>query len=144
MNPLLLEDEAEIGALVRGMRTVAVVGIKGEDRADEPAHAIPAMLAAMGRDVTGIHPTLETALGKPVLRSVAELGRAVDVIDVFRRADAIPGLADEILALPASQRPRAVWLQSGIRHDEAATRLADAGITVVQDRCLGVYAKRYA
>jgi len=68
----------------------------------------------------------------------------VDVLDVFRRSDAIPALADQLIAMPAALRPRIVWLQSGIRHDEAAGRLAAAGMRVVQDRCLGVYVKRYA
>ena len=66
-----------------------------------------------------------------------------DLVDVFRRSEAIPALAEQILALPEGRRPRVVWLQSGIRHDEAAARLAAAGIDVVQDRCLGVYASRY-
>jgi predicted CoA-binding protein len=55
----------------------------------------------------------------------------------------VPSHADEILALPESRRPGTVWMQSGIRHDEAAARLASAGIRVVMDRCLGVYAARY-
>jgi predicted CoA-binding protein len=74
---------------------------------------------------------------------VSALPAGVDVLDVFRRSDAIPELADQLLALPAERRPRTVWLQSGIRHDESAERLAAAGMKVVQDRCLGVYARRY-
>ena len=143
MNPLIVENEDALAAIVRAMRTVAVVGIKDESRPDAPAYSIPALLAAQGREVIGINPTLASALGKPTLDSVAALTRAVDVLDVFRRSDAIPELADQILALPAERRPRVVWLQTGIRHDEAAGRLAAAGMQVVQDRCLGVYAKRY-
>ena len=143
MNPLIVEREEDLADIVRAMRTVAVVGIKDESRPGEPAHSIPALLAAQGREVIGINPTLSAALGRPTLASVAGLERAVDVLDVFRRSDAIPGLADELLALPPERRPRTVWLQTGIRHDEAAERLAAAGMRVVQDRCLGVYAKRY-
>jgi predicted CoA-binding protein len=66
-----------------------------------------------------------------------------DLVDVFRRSEAIPALGEQILALPVARRPRVVWLQSGIRHDEAAARLTAAWIDVVQDRCLGVYASRY-
>jgi predicted CoA-binding protein len=144
VNPLVVEDEATLAAIVRAMRTVAVVGIKDESRPEAPAYGIPALLAAQGRDVIGINPTLARALGRPTLPAVAALEQAVDVLDVFRRSDAIPELTDQILALPAERRPRVVWLQTGIRHDESAERLAAAGMQVVQDRCLGVYAKRYA
>lgn len=144
MHPLVIEAETEVAEIVRSMRTVAVVGIKGAHKADEPAHSIPAMMVAHGLDVTGINPTLTETLGKPVLPNVGALESAVDVLDVFRRSDAIPELAEQILAMPADRRPRTVWLQTGIRHDESAEKLAEAGIKVVQDRCLGVYLKRYA
>jgi len=140
----IVEREEDLAEIVRGMRTVAVVGIKGEDRPLEPAYTIPAMLAAQGREVIGINPTIASALGRPTLPGVESLAAAVDVLNVFRRAEAIPALADQLLALPAERRPRTVWLQSGIRHDAAAERLAQAGMRVVQDRCLGVYARRYA
>lgn len=143
MNPLVVEDEEAIAEIVRGMRTVAVVGIKGADRPDEAAYTIPAMLAAQGREVTGINPTIPEALGRPTLPDVGALPGGIDVLNVFRRSDAIPALADAVLALPPGRRPRTVWLQTGIRHDAAAERLAAAGIRVVQDRCLGVYANRY-
>jgi len=123
---------------------VAVVGIKDADRPLEPAYTIPAMLAASGRTVIGVNPVVRSALGRPTLPGVEALPAGVDVLDVFRRSDAIPALADALLALPAERRPRAVWLQSGIRHDAAAARLAAAGMEVVQDRCLGVYLRRYA
>jgi predicted CoA-binding protein len=144
VHALIVEREEDLAAIVRGMRTVAVVGIKGDDRPDESAHSIPAMLVAQGLEVIGINPTVPVALGHPTLAGVDALTAAVDVLDVFRRSDAIPALADQLVALPAERRPRTVWLQSGIRHDEAAARLAAAGMRVVQDRCLGVYVRRYA
>ena len=140
---MILEDEKQIGAKVRELGTIAVVGVKDDDQEGEPAHDIPAMLAGLGARVIPVNPKIERFLGQPALASVAEIGERVDVIDVFRRSDAVPGLVDEILALPEDRRPAGVWMQSGIAHDEAAKRLADAGIWVVQDRCLGVYARRY-
>ena len=139
----LVEREEDVADIARAMRTVAVVGIKDESRPDAPAYSIPALLDGMGVEVIGINPVVPRALGRATLGSVAQIERAVDVLDVFRRSDAIPQLADEILALPAPLRPGVVWLQSGIRHDGAAQRLAEAGLRVVQDRCLGVYARRY-
>ena len=139
----LIESEAELEGIVSTMRTVAVIGMKDERKAHQPAHEIPAMLAARGCEIIPINPNIKAALGVPALKSMAELQGRVDVMNVFRRSDAIPALADEILALPEEKRPVVVWLQSGIRHDEAAERLAKAGVAVVQDRCLGVYAARY-
>ena len=86
--------------------------------------------------------TISSALGQPTLRSVAELPPGVDVLDVFRRSDAIAALTDEILALPPERRPPVVWLQSGIRDDQSAARLVAGGMRVVQDHCLGVYMRR--
>jgi predicted CoA-binding protein len=100
------------------------------------------MMKAMGLRIIGINPTIASALGEPTLRSVADLPAGVDVLDVFRRSDAIPALTDEILALPPERRPAVVWLQSGIRDDASAARLVKAGFRVVQDHCLGVYSRR--
>jgi len=66
-----------------------------------------------------------------------------DLVDVFRRSSNVPRHVDGILELPPERRPKVVWLQSGIRHDEATERLLEAGIDVVSDRCLGVYSSRY-
>ena len=139
----LLESEADLERVVRDMHTVAVVGAKDGRRPEEPAYSIPRMLQRRGCTVTPINPTIPEAFGTKTLASVAELPSAVDVLDVFRRIDALPALADELLALPEARRPRLVWLQSGIQHDEVAARLVAGGMDVVQDSCLGVYVQRY-
>lgn len=139
-----LASEDELAEVVRSMRTVAVLGIKGEDRQDESAFSIPAMMQARGFRILPVSPKLERVLGETAFPDLARVAEPYDVLDVFRRPEAIPGHVDEILALPAERRPKVVWLQSGIRHDEATERLLDAGIDVVQDRCLGVYVSRYA
>jgi predicted CoA-binding protein len=83
-----------------------------------------------------VHPRAATVLGERVVRDLAEAatGGPVDIVNVFRRSDAIPELVDPCVAV----RPLLVWLQVGIRHDEAARRIEAAGIPVVQDRCLAV------
>jgi predicted CoA-binding protein len=90
-----------------------------------------------------VNPMIESALGVPAVAALADLQEPFDLVDVFRRPDRIAALADEILALPQERRPKVVWLQSGIRDDASALRLAEAGIEVVQDACLGVVASRY-
>ncbi len=80
------------------------------------------------------YPEVTEILGKPVFRKLADIGRPIDMVNVFRRPGDIPPHVDDILAA----KPKSVWFQLGIRNDEAAQRLAEAGIKVVQDRCLMV------
>ena len=139
-----IESEDELAEIVRSMRTVAVVGAKaGRRDPDAPAYGIPKMLEARGVRIIPVNPTIPSALGEPTRPNVAAVGERADVINVFRRPAVIEALADEILALPADERPGVVWLQSGIRSDPAAAKLTAGGIRVVMDRCLGVYAARY-
>ena len=143
MSPIV-EHEAELEAIIRATQTVAVVGIKdGVKDPDAPAYSIPAMLAHGGRKVIGVNPVVGQALGEPTLPSVADLPAGVDVLDVFRRSEALPELAQQLLLLPAERRPRVVWFQTGIRNDAVADQLSNAGMIVVQDHCLGVYVNRY-
>jgi hypothetical protein len=136
-----LEEEHELAEAVRRIRTVLVVGMK--DRPGEPAHDIPAMLLARGVRVIPVNPKLPEVLGQRAYPRIADVPESFDTVDVFRRAEFLPQLAREIVALPSDRRPRLVWFQSGIQSEEAAEVLVQAGIQVVQDRCLGVYASRY-
>jgi predicted CoA-binding protein len=138
-----IERAQERAQIVRAMRVVAVVGMKDESRAGQPAVEIPRQLLALGVEVIPVNPTIASALGRPSHARLADVAEAFDLVDVFRRSERIPALAEEILALPAERRPEVVWLQSGIRHDAAAARLEAAGIRVVQDACLGVEAARF-
>jgi uncharacterized protein len=132
--------ESEMVSLIRLAKTIGVVGMQDEAHADRPAFAIPQQLLQRGYDVYPINPTISSSLGRTAYASVSELPIRVDILDVFRPAQDVPQLTEEILALPAERRPKAVWLQSGITEPESEAKLAAAGITVVSDRCLGVYA----
>ncbi len=139
----LLTDDGKIRDLLRATRRVAVLGIKTEAAAGQPAHDVPAFLARAGVDVVPVpvyYPDAKEILGKPVYRKVADVPGPIDVVDVFRRPSDVPGHLEDLLA----KRPRAVWLQLGIRNDAAAEALARAGVLVVQDRCLMVEWRRLA
>lgn len=138
-----VEGEEELAAIVRGMHSIAVVGMKGEERPNESAYSIPAMLRERGYRVLAVNPTYEEILGQPSYPDLGSVPEPFDLVDVFRRADHVAEVADAVLALPPERRPRVFWMQSGIRDEEAAERLLAAGLDVVQDRCLGVYAGRY-
>ncbi len=139
----LLQDEARIGELVRSSRRVAVLGIKTEKQAGQAAYYVPAYLKSAGAEVIPVpvyYPEVQEILGAKVFRRLADVPGPVDIVDVFRRPADIPPHVPDILAL----KPRAVWFQLGIRNDEAALALAEAGVLVVQDRCLMVDWKRFA
>jgi predicted CoA-binding protein len=139
----IVEDEADLAALVRAVRVAAVIGMKDERSADTPAFGIPQIVQARGIRVIPVNPRIRAALGETAYPVIGDVPDAFDLVDVFRRAAHVPAHAAEILALPAARRPRVVWLQTGIVHEAAAARLAAAGIDVVMDRCLGVYVSRY-
>ncbi|MEK7347657.1 MAG: CoA-binding protein [Candidatus Eisenbacteria bacterium] len=141
-NPNLLDAAEAIEAAVRAIRVAAVLGMKDATDPDAPAYRIPQVLLERGIRVIPVNPRLESIEGERSYRSLAAVTEPYDTLDVFRAPRFIAGIAEEILALPAERRPRLVWLQSGIRDDAAAARLAAAGIQVVQDSCLGVYAAR--
>jgi predicted CoA-binding protein len=135
-------DEAQILDIARTAKTVAVYGMQDESKSDRPAYSVPAALHAKGYRVYPVNPTIQTSLGLRALASLADLPVKPDILDVFRRTEFIPALADEIIALPEAQRPKTVWLQTGIAHAEAEAKLQAAGMQVVSNRCLAVYAAR--
>lgn len=138
----LVESEAGIRELVRSARRVAVLGMKTEQQAGQPAFYVPEYLARAGVEVVPVpvyYPEVTHILGRPVFRRLVDIPGEVDLVDVFRRPQDIEQHLEDLLA----KRPRAVWFQSGIRSDAAARRLAEAGIKVVQDHCLMVEHRRH-
>ena len=133
----LLQSPAEIGDLLARTRRIAVLGIKTEAQASQPAFYVPAYMADAGFEIVPVpvyYPEVTQILGRPVYRKLSEVPGTLDMVDVFRRPGDLPAHLDELLAA----RPRAVWLQLGIRNDAFAEALAKAGIEVVQDKCLMV------
>lgn len=137
----LVTTEQGITEILRGTKRVAVLGMKTEAQSGQAAFYVPEYLHNAGLDVVPVpvyYPDVTEILGKKVYRQVADVPGEVDLVNVFRRSQDVPPHVDDILAA----KPRAVWMQSGIRNDEAARRLAEAGIKVVQDRCLMVEHRR--
>jgi len=138
----LIDDDARIGALLEGVKRVAVLGIKTEAQVDQAAFHVADFVASHGAEVIPVpvyYPEVTEILGRKVYRKVADVPGPVDLVDVFRRPSDIPAHLPDILA----KRPGAVWFQLGIRNDAAAEELARAGIQVVQDRCLLVEWRRH-
>ena len=133
----LIEDSRGVLEILRDTRSIAVLGIKPESHGAQPAHYVPAHMARSGYDVIPVpvyYPEVTEILGRKVHRTLASIGQPIDMVNVFRRPSDIPPHIDDILAA----KPKYVWFQLGIRNEEAARKLAEAGIKVVQDRCLMV------
>jgi predicted CoA-binding protein len=142
MRGELIQDHRQIDRLLSGIRRIAVLGIKPETHAAQPAHMIPAYLHRVGYEVIPVpvyYPEVTHILGKPVLRAVADVKGRVDVLNVFRKPGDLPPHLPDIL----KARPRTVWLQTGIRDDAFAESLLRGGIDVVQDQCLMVEHRRW-
>jgi len=138
----LLQTEAQIATLLATLKRVAVLGIRSEDHAHRPAFYVAQALQRMGLEIVPVpvHDLhVREILGQPVYHRLADIPGPIDLVDVFRRPADLPPHLDDILA----KRPAAVWLQTGIRHDAIAERLAREGIAVVQDECLMVQYRRH-
>ena len=137
----ILEDDSRILQLLSKSRRIAVLGIKPETHNTKPAHTVPATLQQQGYEIVPVpvyFPDITTILGEKVYRSLVDIPGDIDIVDIFRKPEDIILHLDDIIA----KRPMAAWFQLGIRNDEAAKKLAEAGILVVQNRCLKIEASR--
>ena len=133
----LLTTDAEIRDLLRDTKRIAVLGIKPESHRSQPAFYVSEYMANAGYEIIPVpvyYPEVTEILGKPVYRDLNDIPGDIDLLNVFRRSEDIPKHTEEIL----SKMPKAVWFQLGIRNDEVAEQLTEAGIKVVQDLCLMV------
>lgn len=131
----LIDSDDGVRAVLSATHSIAVIGIKAEP--DKPAHYVPAYMKERGFRIIPVpvfYPDAMEMLGEKVYRSLAEIPDDVDLVNIFRRPDDVALHVDDIIA----KKPKAVWLQSGIRNDTVAEKLAKAGIKVVQDLCLMV------
>lgn len=115
--------------------TIAVVGFSTTE--SKAAHTVPAFMQSRGYQIVPVNPFADSVLGQHAYDSILDVDPDVDVVNVFRPTEDIPKVVDEELERRESREDvRALWLQLGIRHDEAAQRAEAAGIQVVQDRCM--------
>lgn len=137
----LIDDDAGLRELLGRVRRIAVLGIKTEAQRGQPAIDVPRYMERAGYDIVPVpvyYPEVERILGQPVFRRLVDVPGEVDLVNVFRRSKDLAPHLDDILA----KRPKAVWLQLGIRDDDFAAALLAEGIDVVQDRCILVDHRR--
>ncbi len=123
----------EMRRMLRDAKTIAVVGLSEKPSRD--SHRIAAYLQDHGYRVIPVNPALHgEVLGEKAYPDLASVPVPIDIVDVFRRVEAIPGIVDEAIAAGA----KSVWMQLGLAHDEAAEKARAAGLTVVQNKCIMV------
>jgi predicted CoA-binding protein len=133
----IVTDVSEIAELIRNTKTIAVLGIKPESNASQPAFYVPKYMQNAGYRIMPVpvyYPEVTEILGETVYRRLVDIPDDVDMVNVFRRPQDIPPHVDDIIA----KRPKSVWFQLGIVNNAAAEQIAAAGIKVVQDKCLMV------
>jgi predicted CoA-binding protein len=122
---------------ILGYETIAVVGCSATP--GKAAHDIPKYMRDQGYDVIPVNPYADEIFGEEPDDNLADVEETIDLVDVFRPSDEVPGIVDDVVA---RDDVKALWLQLGITHDEAAEKAESAGLTVVQDRCLKVEHQR--
>lgn len=116
--------------ILKESRNIAVVGISNKPGRDSGRIAV--YLKESGYNVVGVNPQIREFPGIQVYPSLKDVPFKIDIVDVFRRSDAIPDIISDVLAV----NPKVLWLQLGIRNDAAVAPVIQAGIETIQDKCI--------
>jgi len=130
--------DSEKSDLLERAQRIAVVGLS--DKPDRDSYRVAAYLQRAGYEVIPVNPAVDTVLGVKAYKSLSEIPGQVDIVDVFRRSEAVPPIAHEAIRIGA----KALWLQLGVMHEESAAKAKAAGLVVVQDECIKVEHARLA
>jgi predicted CoA-binding protein len=124
-------SDAFIAEVLRSVKTIALVGASVKQ--DRPSHEVMAFLQGWNYRVIPVNPGLvgQVVLGEPARESLAAIGETVDMVDIFRRSEAVAPIVDQAIAI----RAKVVWMQLGVRDDAAAAKAQAAGLTVIMNRC---------
>lgn len=125
-----MTNDADMIEMLRGARTIAVVGLSGKRL--RPSHGVAAYLQQHGYRIIPVNPSETEVLGEKAYATLAEVPEKIDIVDVFRRPEAVPDVVDEAIKLGVPY----LWLQEDVVHEEAAERARAAGMKVVMDRCI--------
>lgn len=130
-GPPLRYDDRALKKILREVKTIAAVGLSANDM--RPSYFSALYLSNKGFKVIPINPRYagKTILGETALASLDDLPESPDMVQIFRRSEEAPAVVDDAIRIGA----KVVWMQLGVRHDEAAKRAEEAGLKVVMDRC---------
>lgn len=125
----LINNDVDLKRLFETVRTIAVVGCS--PKPERPGHYVAKYLQDLGYRIIPVNPGQTEILGEKCYASLRDIPEPVDMVDCFRRAEDIPPVVEDAIAIGA----KFVWMQLGIINEEAAQRAIDAGVEVVMDRC---------
>lgn len=123
-------DTETIRQMLKQIRTVAVVGLSSNE--SRPSYRVAHGLQSLGYRIIPVRPMVEEVLGEHAYPDLESLPEIPDIVDVFRAAEHVPAIVDSCINLGIKR----IWLQDGVVHEAAAQRAADAGITVIMNRCM--------
>ena len=131
-------SDDEIRAVLTGFKRIAIVGLS--DNPARPSYGVAVYLLRQGYEVDPVNPTItgRTVLGRRVYASLRDLPRPPEIVDVFRRSQFVPPVAEDVIAVGA----KVLWTQYDVVNDAAAKRAADAGLLVIQDHCTAADPRR--
>ena len=124
-----MTDE-EIRRLLSSVKTIAVVGLSS--KAWRPSHGVSEYMQSRGYRIIPVNPNITEALGEKAYSRLEDVAEKIDIVNIFRRSEFVEPLVDAAIRIGA----RAVWMQEGVVHHEAAEKARQAGLTVIMDRCI--------
>jgi predicted CoA-binding protein len=128
--PLHNASPEEVRALLQGVHTIAVVGLS--DKPYRDSYRVAAYLKDQGYRIIPVNPMITAVLGEKAYARLRDVPGQIDLVDIFRKPEAVPEIVDEAIAVGA----RAVWMQEGIVHNAAADKARAAGLQVVMNKCI--------
>jgi uncharacterized protein len=124
--------DQEVRQILKSAKTIAVVGLS--HKVDRDSHQVAKYLQHHGYKVIPVNPKYKEVLGERCYPNLAAIPEHIDVVDIFRRVEAIPAIVDEAIAVGADT----VWMQLGLAHNDAAAKACNKGLKVVMDKCIKV------
>jgi hypothetical protein len=119
-----------IADLLRTSHTIAVVGLS--DNPMRPSHGVSAYMQSHGYKIIPVNPQADEILGEKAYPSLLEIPDAIDIVDIFRRSEFVPEIVEQAI----QRKARAIWMQEGVVHQQAAEKARKAGLLVVMDSCI--------
>jgi len=130
-------DDEEIKQVLENNKVVAVVGLS--PKPDRASHQVAQYLQEHGYQIVPVRPKADEILGEKAFANLRDIPFPVDIVDIFRQVEAIPGIVDEAIAIGA----KVVWMQLGLAENQSACRAREAGLQVVMNKCMKIEHSRY-